>query len=43
MSADSGFNPGDVISVKGGGKFLVDSLLGQTQKNRFRVIVRKYL
>ncbi|MGN1121417.1 MAG: RNA-binding protein [Eubacteriales bacterium] len=42
-AVDRVFAEGDTVSVKGGGKFLVDALLGQTVKNRYRVIVRKYL
>lgn len=42
-SVDRAFNEGDTVSVKGHGKFLVESFLGKTQKDRLRVIVRKYL
>ncbi len=42
-SVDRAFNEGDTVSVKGHGKFLIESFLGKTQKDRFRVIVRKYL
>ena len=40
---DRPFAEGDIVSVKGYGRFLIDSFLGKTQKDRFRVIVRKYL
>ena len=42
-AVDKEFAAGDVISVRGHGKFLVDSFLGKTQKDRMRVIVRKYI
>lgn len=41
--AGNTFEAGDIVSVKGEGKFAVDSFLGLTAKNRHRVIVRKYL
>lgn len=40
---DGDFFEGDIISVKGEGKFIVDAFLGQSAKGRYRVIVRKYL
>ena len=40
---DADFSEGDIISVKGEGKFVVDAFLGQSAKGRYRVIVRKYL
>ena len=40
---DGDFSEGDIISVKGEGKFIVDAFLGQSAKGRYRVIVRKYL
>ncbi len=40
---DGDFSEGDIISVKGEGKFVIDAFLGQSAKGRFRVIVRKYL
>ena len=43
QSCDKEFAEGDIISVKGEGKFVVDAFLGVTVKNRNRVIVRKYL
>ncbi|MGI6195675.1 MAG: RNA-binding protein [Eubacteriales bacterium] len=42
-AVDRLFAEGDIVSVKGHGRFLIDSFLGKTQKDRFRVIVRKYL
>ena len=43
LNCDKEFSEGDVITVKGEGKFVVDAFLGLTAKNRYRVIVRKYL
>ena len=40
---DGDFSEGDIVSVKGEGKFIVDAFLGQSAKGRFRVIVRKFL
>ena len=37
------FGPGDVVSVRGYGKFIVDSIESQTRKGRFPVQCRKYL
>lgn len=42
-ATDKPFSPGDHISVKGYGKFYIEAFQGKTQKDRFRVIVRKYL
>lgn len=42
-ATDKPFSVGDRISVKGYGKFYIESFQGKTQKDRFRVIVRKYL
>lgn len=42
-AVDREFSEGDTVSVKGQGKFLVESFLGKTAKDRYRVIVRKYL
>ena len=43
LRCDKEFTCGDIIAVKGEGKFVVDSFLGLTAKNRYRVIARKYL
>ena len=43
LSCDKEFSQGDIITVKGEGKFLADAFLGLTAKNRHRVIFRKYL
>lgn len=40
---DKEFTEGDIVAVKGEGKFIVDAFLGLTAKSRYRVIVRKYL
>ena len=40
---DGDFSEGDIVTVKGEGKFVVDAFLGQSAKGRHRVIVRKYL
>lgn len=42
-NCDRDFSEGDIIAVKGEGKFAVDAFLGLTAKNRYRVVVRKYL
>lgn len=42
-SVDKSISEGDTITVKGFGKYVVDAYLGQTNKNRYRVVVRKYL
>lgn len=34
---------GDIISVKGFGKYIVDSTGGRTRKDRLRVSARKYI
>lgn len=43
VSVDRAFAEGDTVSAKGYGKLRIDSFLGKTQKDRFRVIVKKYL
>ncbi|MCC8029383.1 MAG: YlmH/Sll1252 family protein [Lachnospiraceae bacterium] len=35
--------PGDVVSVRGFGKFVFDGCLGETKKGRIRVGIRKYV
>ena len=40
---DRDVREGDVLSVKGYGRFKTDALLGQTSKGRHRVVVRKYI
>lgn len=42
-SVDRSISEGDIITVKGIGKFVIDAYLGQTQKSRYRVVVKKYL
>ncbi len=42
-STDKAFDEGDRVSVKGYGKLYIEAFQGKTQKDRFRVIVRKYL
>ncbi len=34
---------GDVVSVRGSGKFIFDGILAETKKNRIRVKIRKYV
>ena len=43
LACDKEFAEGDIIAIKGEGKFIVDAFLGLTAKSRYRVIVRKYL
>lgn len=43
LNPGSEFHEGDIVAVKGEGKFAVDAFLGLTAKNRHRVVVRKYL
>lgn len=43
LNSDKEFSQGDIITVKGEGKFLVDAFLGLTAKNRYRIVFRKYL
>ena len=40
---DREFSEGDIITVRGEGKYIVDSFLGKSAKGRYRVVVRKYL
>lgn len=42
-ACDREFAEGDIITVKGEGKFLCESLMGLTAKKKQRVIVRKYI
>lgn len=42
-ATDKAFDEGDRVSVKGYGKLYIEAFQGKTQKDRFRVIVRKYL
>ena len=40
---DKAFAEKDILTVSGCGKFLVDGFLGLTAKERYRVVIRKYL
>ncbi|MCL2068326.1 MAG: YlmH/Sll1252 family protein [Oscillospiraceae bacterium] len=39
---DTGFAPGDIISVRGHGKYIVDTIGELTRKGRFPVLCRKF-
>lgn len=34
---------GDVVSVRGHGKFILEEILDQTRKNRYRIVIQKYV
>lgn len=43
QSNSAPLNKGDVISVRGHGKFILDEILDQTRKNRYRIVIQKYI
>lgn len=42
-ATDKTVSPGDIVSVRGYGKFIIDSFNGETRSGRARLSVRKYL
>lgn len=43
MATDKAVSEGDIVSVRGYGKFIIDSFGGETRSGRARLSVRKYL
>ena len=42
QSASKQVKEGDLISVRGFGRFILESILGETRKDRIRIVIKKY-
>ncbi len=43
MKKDKLIKPNDIVTIRGYGKYKISDIVGETQKNRLRVEIKKYI